>query len=69
MDDLIEALTILRKYNNATYPTCCEHDVLYVPTVNYDEVTVEDKVRLEELGFIYNSEGDQGFMSSRFGSC
>ena len=30
MDDLIAALTILRKYGNPQWPTHCEHDILYV---------------------------------------
>lgn len=69
MKDLIEAITILMKYcGNEKYPTHCEHDVLYFPTVDYDEVTEPDKIRLETLGFIQNKE-DGGFKSYRFGSC
>ena len=69
MEKLIEALTIMLKYGNPAFPTHCEHDVLYVPTIDYDAVSDEDKARLETLGFIYNSDGDQGFMSHRYGSC
>jgi hypothetical protein len=70
MQDLIEALTIMMKYcGNERHPTHCEHDVLYVPKVNYDELTEQDKIRLETLGFHYNSDGGEGFKSYRFGSC
>lgn len=67
MDDLIKALTILRKYGNPKHPTHCEHDVLYV-FIDYDSVSDEDKDTLDDLGFIENSEGGEGFMSYRFGS-
>jgi hypothetical protein len=30
MKNLIEALTIFLKYQDLTYPTGCEHDVLYI---------------------------------------
>jgi hypothetical protein len=71
MKDLIEALTILAKYlPEDTYaPTHCEHDVLYVPAVDFNEVSDEDKKRLDELGFSENTEFGDGFMSFRFGSC
>jgi len=67
MDDLIEALTILRKYANPPYPTNCEHDELYV-NVDHALVTEEDTRRLDALGFSVSEEGD-GFYSFKFGSC
>jgi hypothetical protein len=66
VDDLIEALTLLRKYANPQYPTNCEHDTLWV-NVEAELVSPEDVRRLDELGFFAASEG--GFMSYRFGSC
>ena len=70
MKDLIEALTILAKYMKDEYaPTHCEHDVLYVPTVDFNAVSEADKTRLDELGFRENTDGGEGFMSHRFGSC
>lgn len=71
MKELIEALQIMAKYmdGDVSHPTCCSHDVLYVPTVDFDKVSEEDKRRLQDLGFRYNSDGDQGFMSHKFGSC
>jgi hypothetical protein len=70
MRDLIEAISIMMKYcGDDKYPTCCEHDVLYFPKADYDSVSDEDKKRLEELGFSKNTEGGEGFMSYRFGSC
>lgn len=67
MDDLIKALTIFRKYGNPEWPTHCEHDVLYICGIAYDDVSDEDKVVLKGLGFIKNNE-DAGFMSFKFGS-
>ena len=66
-EDLIEALTIMSKYNpDATCPTHCEHDIMYV-MVEGEDITEEDLVRLEELGF--EPDDDVENMSSfRFGS-
>lgn len=67
MDDLIKALTILRKYGNPNYPTHCEHDVL---TVGIDpaDVSEEDLAELDELGFHPSDEYPDCFESYRFGS-
>lgn len=69
MDDLIEALTILRKYLPETpgrCPTHCEHDVLYIMDVDPGDVSAEDLARLDTLGFF--DGGEDGFQSFRFGS-
>lgn len=66
MDDLIEALTIFRKYSNEKWPTSCNHDELSV-FVDPDVVSDDDKKRLEELSFKPDDCG--GFVSFRFGSC
>lgn len=65
MSKLIEALQIFVKYADPTYPTWCEHDVLHV-CIDAEIVSGEDKKRLEELGFL--TDGDNGFMSFRYGS-
>lgn len=72
MDDLIEALIIFKNYlkkddYNYKYPTHCEHDVLTV-CVNPENVSQEDKDRLEKLGFITNKDKEV-FISFKFGSC
>ena len=67
MDDLIEALQILRKYGNPRNPTSCMHDEINVDIENED-VSIEDVKRLDELGF-FKSEEFGGFSSFRFGSC
>lgn len=67
MDDLIEALTILRKYGNPKFPLQCERDTLYV-NLDPAPVTAEDKHKLGTLGF-FIPEDAEGFMSFRFGSC
>ena len=67
MDDLIEALQILRKYGNPEWPTHCEHDVLYVD-IDSSSVSLTDRDRLAELGF-NEDEDNGGFMSFKFGSC
>ncbi len=66
MKDLILALTIFSKYTDVRNPTYCDHDTLYV-CVNPDDVSDEDKVILETLGFFTSDEGC--FLSFRFGSC
>lgn len=67
MNHLIEALTIFAKYKNAKRPTHCEHDVLYIMDVARDEVSVEDRARLEVLHFFY-SDRESCWMSFHFGS-
>lgn len=68
MDDLIEALTIFKKYGNPSSPTICTHDKLYITgEIRPDDVSSEDRERLEELGFLVDSGLDQ-FYSYRFGS-
>jgi phenylpropionate dioxygenase-like ring-hydroxylating dioxygenase large terminal subunit len=65
MDDLIQALQILRKYGNQQYPTNCEHGSLWVNIENED-VSEEDVKTLDKLGFIKDEEYG-GFVSFRFG--
>jgi len=65
MDDLINALTIFRKYANPASPTHCEHDTLYV-MISPAEVSAEDRATLAELGFHAGEE--LSFYSFRFGS-
>ena len=67
MDDLIEALQIMRKYGNTHNPTNCSHDEINVDIENED-VSDEDVERLYELSF-FKSEEFGGFSSFRFGSC
>jgi len=70
MKDLIEALTILNKYGaNRTH---CEHDVLLIRGTRLDDVSREDHVKLESLGFHRDEVGqygDEDYMSFRWGSC
>lgn len=66
--NMIKACEIFRKYNDDQYaPFHCEHDILHVCGVEPDEVSDEDKQRLEDLGFFVKPPG--GFASHRFGSC
>ena len=60
MKDLIEALLIIQKYlidPETELPTACEHDILYVCNVNFENITIEDLHRLAELGF-FPGDGD-----------
>lgn len=69
MKDLIEALTILLKYGNPPHPTNCEHDVLIICGIDPNDVSIDDKDKLEELGFfITNEYGEPYFASYKFGS-
>jgi hypothetical protein len=66
MGDLIKALNIFLKYKDSYSPTHCEHDILYVVDVSYEEVSENDKEELEKLGFSWSS--DDCWCSYRFGS-
>jgi hypothetical protein len=67
MKDLIEALQIFLKYDNPSYPTHCEHDILHISSsITSSDVTKEDIEKLEELGFLIDEEGY--FYSYKFGS-
>jgi hypothetical protein len=70
MKDLIEALTILLKYaNEDKNPTNCSHDEFFVGAgIGIEDMSNEDVLRLDELGFFWNEEYE-GFSSYRFGSC
>lgn len=64
--DLIEALTIFRKYAPQTAnPTHCEHDTLMVCAPK--DVSPGDEARLDELGFHW-SDSYGSWVSFRFGS-
>ncbi len=67
MKELIEALQIFLKYADETYPTHCEHDILYI-LVNPVVVSDEDKIKLEELGFIPSTDEIDCFISFKYGS-
>lgn len=56
MKKLIEALNIFLKYKDSKWPTHCEHDILMISEVTFDEVSEEDKKKLNELGFFWNEE-------------
>lgn len=66
MEDLILALQILSKYENLSYPTHCEHDVLWV-IIDPELVGPEDTEALDGLGF-FADERDGCFKSYKYGS-
>jgi DNA-binding protein YbaB len=70
MEDLIKALTILKKYITEdyllNYPTNCDHDILRV-SVDPAVVSEEDMQELENLSF-HPDEEYSCFSSFRFGS-
>jgi hypothetical protein len=66
MENLIEALQIFLKYRNDPRPTVCVHDYLIIHSIEEDDISEEDKIRLEELGFDWYEE--YGWCSSEFGS-
>ena len=70
MDDLIKSLQIFRKYGNPNYPTHCNHDVMYIHGIDTDDVSTEDIIKLNELGFLIGDDtGKPMFQSYKFGSC
>ena len=70
MDDLIEALTIMRKHVPADrgWPTNCVHEELWVYGPSPVDMPKSAVVRLEELSFTWDDECE-GWFSLRFGSC
>lgn len=66
MEKLIKALQIFLKYGNPSYPTNCDHDVLWV-IISPNIVSEEDLKELDELGFDPDTENDC-FMSYKYGS-
>lgn len=68
MKDLIGALTILARYVDDDYPTCCEHDELFVKGPEPDVLTEHERKRLDELSFKWR-QSSQMWSSFRFGSC
>ncbi len=67
MKKLIEALQIFAKYRDLSYPTICEHDILFIVEIERDEISEEDKCKLEELGFDWSNEYDC-WVSTKYGS-
>lgn len=68
MKDLIEALTILAKYQKPTRnPTHCSHDQLTVVGIVAGAVPADEVDRLGKLGFRWSDE-DEAWISFRFGS-
>ena len=67
MSDLIEALQIFLKYKNEERPTHCEHDEMAVVGITFDEVSVEDRDKLDKLGFFWVEEVEV-WVSYRFGN-
>lgn len=67
MQNLILALQIFLNYGNPDYPTHCEHDVMWICGIDPDQVSDEDKAKLNELGFFVD-EYDNCFKSYKYGS-
>jgi len=71
MDDLIEALNLVRPYMNdygLAYPTGCEHDVLWL-NVDVDSLPASVLDRLNELSFWPSEEYADSLVSYKLGSC
>jgi hypothetical protein len=80
MKELIEALQILLRYGNPTYPTSCIHDELIVHGIDPKLISEEDVNRLGVLGFYVQIEGvwdseneftpdEDRIYSFKYGSC
>lgn len=69
MEDLIEGLQIISKYEKPKYPTDCRNEYFYID-VKWKQISKEDKKRLKELGFFKDKDYDRGGIGSfRYGSC
>lgn len=71
MEELIEALTILSKYHDGGHDvTQCKDDELRVWGIDGSRISLDDRSRLDELGFFQTEEGGETcFLSFRFGGC
>lgn len=67
MKKLIQALQIFIKYKDVQFPTNCEHDELCIVEIKKEEVSDEDILLLDELGFFWSEESDC-FKSFIYGS-
>ena len=67
MKNLIEALQIFLKYEDAERPTHCEQHEMWITEVDKADVSQEDMKRLDELGFFWD-DSSEGFKSFKFGS-
>lgn len=68
MKKLIEALTLLNKYEDPSWPTHCQRDALHV-LVDPSKFTSEELALLDTLGFFASNElGQPHFTSYRYGS-
>lgn len=56
MSDFIEGLNIFMKYKNPKTPFHAEHDIIWILEITPDEVSQEDKEKLEKLEFYHDSE-------------
>ena len=65
MNKLIEALEIFLKYKDLEYPTDCKNDVLYIVGITNLEITIDDRNKLGELGFMWDGNH---WMSYKYGS-
>lgn len=71
MDELIEALNLVRPYPNdyqLKYPTGADHDALFL-SVDAEQLPADVLERLEELSFTVNDEYGGALTSYKFGSC
>lgn len=68
MKKLIEALNIFLKYKDEEFPTCCSHDAFMVAHITKEEVSLEDRERLVDLGFEWSDDYDC-WVSYLYGSC
>lgn len=61
LDKFIEALKIFRTYTKTLYPCWCNIDEFHVG-VDPETIPDGDKERLEELGFIYDSDTESFYI-------
>jgi len=66
LSDLIKALQIFLKYRDVDCPTHCEHDVMVISSFTKDEISEEDRVALDKLGFHF-SVTDGHWISYKYG--
>ena len=70
MEDLIKALQILLPYvdeHGKQYPTACEHDVLYVNSLDLTNMEASTVRELAKLGFMPGLDSDYDIVEEALG--
>jgi len=55
MNRLLEGLKIIEKYE-PDFDTCAEHDIIYAGNYSPEKLTLDEKLKMEELGWFESED-------------